>query len=290
MEPISVDIDKLMPGSPNGLLKQYMAIPEDQRGAFLESLTWYKNLPDNRKYKCKYCKDNGWIYDKDGRVRPCKCSVGLDEETDKIVLTSEYIALDHLMKEYGWENWPLPDMETLTSHKDFVYTLSIQKAQWMIASMVDGGQGTGLILCGANGRGKTLSGLLVLRQAALLKKKCFAIRFGEIIQLIKQGLDGSKKKFRIMDYLFDADAVLVDEVGKESSGGNQDHGKQLAEEIIDHFHRHKKTLVMTSNLNKKMLNEYFTASTVSRIGTKAGWCTVVEEPKANDLRGTGILK
>ena len=217
MESLDATINKLLPGIPPGLLARYMAITPDQREDFLESLEWYQNLPDDREHECPHCLGTKIVVDENNRAHTCKCSVGLDERTDKIVLTDEYIALDMLLKKYGWENWPLPDMDALISHKDFVYTKSVQKAQWIIASMVDGCQGTGLILCGASGRGKTLAGLLVLRQAALLKKKCFAIRFGEIIKLIKQGSDGNKKRFAIMNALFDSDAALVDEL-KEFSG------------------------------------------------------------------------
>jgi len=287
MNTITIDI----PGFPVGLLARYLATPTSKRESFLENEDWYKNLPDDRNYKCQYCQDKGFIEDSAGGARKCKCTVGLDEHKDNINLTNEYIEMDLLIKKQGWENWPLPSIKKIQQHHEYVVTESIKGAIWLISALDEKSQGRGLILYGANGRGKTMAGLLVLKHQALLKKKCLAIRYREIINLIKGGIDSSKKKLNMMDRIFASDAVLIDELGKEDTGGNVDHGKQLAEEIISEFFSKKKTLIITSNMTREMLREYFSTSTMSRLKSPANWCTIIEEPaESKDLRGSGIEK
>ena len=281
-------------------LQEYMAQPPGERQAWLEKQEWYRRLPDryngsdDRPSYCKpcdgieTCDGRGTIFE-DNQARRCPRAFGHDVHER---LSGEYQRLhDQLMDEH-WEGWPVRSFDETRRHPRFTATTAFEAIEKLFHAIREDADPrkhqAAVIACGKNGRGKTMSGLILLYECARLGMRGYAMRFNDLVKAMKNGIDGRAAIHDFLRNLERAKVVLVDEVGKEIQGGNADHTRVAVEYIVDCCYR-QRFLVMTSNLTMKELGGYFTSTVFSRMRLESGYCRTIEESKENtDLRGSGL--
>jgi len=282
------------------LFPQLNAAMNQQQGGFmkwLQTQEWYQQLPDETDDRPEFCRGCRGIETCDrtgnllenGRARRCPRAYGFEVG---IRLTPEYEFLHTRMIQDHWEGWPVSGFQQTREKPNFIQTESFQSAEKLFYA-IRGGANPGknqaaIIACGRSGRGKTMSGLILLTECANAGMECYALRFNRLIEAMKRGRDGWDAIDEYYRRIADAQVVLVDEAGKELQGGNPDHVRHAIEKIVDLCYR-QRFLFLTSNMTKKELGTYFTAAVFSRMRMETGYCRTVEESIQNpDLRGSGL--
>lgn len=281
-------------------LQEYMAQPPGERQTWLEKQEWYRRLPDrynNNDGRPSYCKPcdgietcdgRGTIFE-DNRARRCPRAFGHDVHER---LSGEYQRLHDLLMDGHWEGWPVYSFDETRRHPRFTATATFDAVEKLCRAIQEDADPkkhqAAVLACGKNGRGKTLSGLILLATCARAGFRAYAMRFNDLISAMKNGIDGRAAIREFLRNLERAQVVLVDEVGKEVQGGNADHTRTAVEYIVDTCYR-QRFLVMTSNMTAQELRKYFTSTVFSRMRFESGYCLTVEESKeSTDLRGSGL--
>ncbi len=263
-------------------LSEYQSIAEEDREAWLESNHWYQGLPEEdpfQKCRCGRCDGYGNLII-DGRAQRCPAIQGQVMRRSR-----EWFQLEGFVD--SWEGWPVPSFAKAKTHPNFKYTLSFKATERLYHLIRNSGEKHGLILCGANGRGKTWSSLILLSECAMVRKKAFAFRFGELIEYLRWGIEGRERVQRIYELIKSSDVILMDEFGREIQSGNRDIVRQAFEFVIDKCYK-LRTLIITTNLDQEDLNNYYTSFVVSRLSKQAGYCETILDWDPIDLRGSGV--
>lgn len=238
---------------------------------------WIESLPEkhgDETCSCGLCDGYGTIIE-DGTARYCPVFYGL-KPVD--IVTKEFISLNETLK--GWEGWPTPTFHDFRQEKRFKPTLPYLTC----LKFFEYREPKGLFLCGRNGRGKTFSSLILLKELSLKKMPCYAFRFPDLISFYKRGFEGTTKVDSVFGAINRSKVVLVDELGRESLAGNPDHTRQAMDSIVTMCYR-QKHLIVTTNLSKKeILSEsWFGSNIKSRLKESTGYCTFIED-LGEDLR------
>lgn len=133
------------------------------------------------------------------------------------------------------------DFEMLPEYKEVI--------QWLSAS-----QGKGILMTGANGRGKTaiLKGVIPL----IFKSRGYNLR-------VLNSTEINPNDFH--EYLRKKKFIAIDEVGKDSIIKDYGNVKDPVEAAIDHCEDHIKLLLMTSNLTAEQIKSRYGNRTLDRI-------------------------
>lgn len=290
-----INVDKSIPA-----LSEYMAQTPGERQAWLERQEWYKRLPeryngnDGRPSYCRPCQGietcdgRGTIFE-DDRARRCPRAFGHDVHER---LSAEYQRLHDQLMDGRWEGWPVRSFQETRRHPKFIVTKTFEAIEKLFHAIREDADPkrhqAAVIACGKSGRGKTMSGLILLAECARLGYRAYAMRFNDLVRAMKDGIDGRAAIHDFLRNLERAQVVLVDEVGKEIQGGNADHTRTAVEYIVDSCYR-QRFLVMTSNMQAQELGKYFTSTVFSRVRFESGYCLTVDESMdSTDLRGSGL--
>ena len=278
-------------------LREYREQEPGARMAWLSQQEWFQKLPDGTDDAPDYCRKCNGIDTcdrlgnilEDGRARRCPRAYGYDVH---VRLTPEYEALHDRLVNGRWEGWPVRGFEETKRHPSFTRTAVFDAAEKLFHAIREGADPgkhqAAVIACGRNGRGKTMSGLILLAECARAGLDGYAIRFNDLIGAMKRGVDGFAAVDECYRQIVSAQVVLVDEVGKEAHGGNVDHARTAIESIVDRCYR-QRFLFLTSNMTKSELGSYFTSTVFSRMRMETGYCRTIEESlESTDLRGSGL--
>lgn len=190
-------------------------------------------------------------------------------------------SVDNLHRNH-WEGWGL-NLADIRLLKNFQETQSYIHANDLYGLIEVGEDPTGLILCGGHGRGKTLSSLAAVRSCAEICEPAYAFRFTWLVNQYRRGTEGNENIDRLYERIEQCKLVVVDEYGREDGRGNLDIPQQALYEIVSRCYR-QRFLIMTSNLPRSELGRQMSSDIVSRLSSKNGYCTIVEEPYDQDLR------
>jgi DNA replication protein DnaC len=121
-------------------------------------------------------------------------------------------------------------------------------------------KGVGLLLWGANGRGKTSMVVVIAKE---LRRRGFSVLFMESASLKRAVIekDAFDETETIWDRALDVDALILDDFGK----GVQDRtgfGARVVDELIRHRNARKKITFITTNMNQKQLSDEVKPSTM----------------------------
>ncbi len=175
-------------------------------------------------------------------------SFGAYAECEKL-FKQAFLLTDQTIKEGKFEMLP--------EYKDVI--------QWLSSS-----EGKGLLMTGANGRGKTaiLKGVIPL----IFKSKGYVLR-------VLNSTEIDYNSFQ--QYLNSKKFIAIDEIGKDSVIKDYGNEKDPVEAAIDHCEDRMKLLLMTSNLTGEQIKERYGNRTLSRIKRL---CKIVVF-KGRDYRG-----
>ena len=165
----------------------------------------------------------------------------------------------------------------------FVQTESFKACENLFNDLVNFTSPYGVVLCGGHSRGKTLSSTALLWELHQKKVKVEPCFFPELIGWMKHGIHEQDKVDSLFERIEKAYVVVVDELGAEPITGNDDHARWALYQIVK-LCLNKKFLVMTTNLKKSQLPNYFKSHTESRLNPKSGYCRYIEEPYNASLR------
>ncbi|HOB44080.1 MAG TPA: ATP-binding protein [Bacillota bacterium] len=290
-------MEKINFGNSIPAFKEFLEQEPGSRMEWLRQQEWFQKLPDDAYDAPAFCRtcdgittcDRMGTILEEGRARRCPRAYGYDVH-DR--LTPEYEALHDRLVNGRWEGWPVCGFEETKRHPSFTRTPSFDAAEKLFRAIREGAEPgkhqAAVIACGRNGRGKTMSGLILLAECARSGFDCYAVRFNDLIGAMKRGVDGYAAVDECYRQIVNAQVVLVDEAGKESQAGNADHTRVAIESIVDRCYR-QRFLFMTSNMTAQELGKYFTSTVFSRMRFESGYCLTVEESmQSKDLRGSGL--
>lgn len=243
---------------------------------------WFQNLPDSRGDEtctCGLCDGYGTIVEGNS-ARMCPVFLGLQSGEP---VHPAYLSLHENLR--GWEGWPAPAFESFKRQTGFVKTAVFEEME-TLGHACEVCDPQARILCGANGRGKTLSALMFLSAYAKRGNPCFVLRFADLIDAFKQGIEGRDRLDRYWAGIRKAKAVLIDELGRQALTGSPDHTRLALDVLVNLCYR-QRFLIITTNLTAKEMvaDAAFTANIQSRLKSSTGYCRVIEE-SGKDLRGT----
>lgn len=121
-------------------------------------------------------------------------------------------------------------------------------------------KGVGLYIYGANGVGKTLLAMLILKELFLVKKQSVrAISLGTLINL--QTLGWYDKEVR-SEFLFayqSADFLLIEGVGREHKSGQNDLGATTLDTVLSYRSQAQKATLITATHSPKEIRSVYNA-------------------------------
>jgi DNA replication protein DnaC len=100
-------------------------------------------------------------------------------------------------------------------------------------------------------------------------------------------LEGDEKLHRIYREIENSKFVFIDEIGRAGCGGNKDIPTEVMYRIVKACYR-KNYLVITTNMGKSELADFFDSYSLSRMHKNSGYCTAIEEFSELNLRSTGF--
>lgn len=242
---------------------------------------WFQNLPDSRGDEtctCGVCDGYGNII-AGNTARLCPVFLGLQSSEP---VHPAYLQLHEMARD--WEGWPVPTFEAFRNQSGFVNTAVFEEME-TLANACEICDPQARILCGTNGRGKTMSALMFLSQYAKKGYRCYILRFADLIDAFKQGIDGRDRLNRYWAGIRKANAVLIDELGRQALTGSPDHTRIALDVLVNLCYRQRFLIITTNLTTKEMVSDSsFTANIQSRLKSSTGYCRCVEE-NGKDLRG-----
>lgn len=140
-------------------------------------------------------------------------------------------------------------------------------------------EGWGLLMWGANGRGKTTSACCILKSAMELRYSAYCIH-SDILKscfIDKQAFDPDES---VVDRVHSVDFLLIEDLGKEYRGKGSGWAELCFENVIRKRTQNLQPTLITTNANPAELSEQYKTSAVSLLME----CTVPVEFKGKDLR------
>jgi hypothetical protein len=227
--------------------------------------------PDDRLCRCGQCDGYGHVQTPAG-MKPCP-------EHLRDLYRRE---IDRRMQG-RWEDWPPPLFSEMRSRPGFVETPSFRATERFWVEIQRDSTPRGLMLIGGHGRSKTLSALILCREATEKGCNVLMFRFPDLVHTYKRGLEADSERERLLQGVRNARLVIVDEYGRQAHYGNPEHARVALDEIVSACYR-LRHLLLTSNLTKQELLEVLEPNVVSRFSRNAGYLEMVEEPFEQDLR------
>lgn len=132
--------------------------------------------------------------------------------------------------------------------------------------------GTGFIINGGTGRGKSLSAMKTLMFLVDKRYKCYWATVKEYLDIIKKSWEDDNYK-RLLNYIYDCDFLAIDDLGVEM------HKTDWPIVELDSLFRHRyfknKPVIMTSNQSITNLKEKYAQRIVSLFYEKLMFITIV---------------
>lgn len=104
--------------------------------------------------------------------------------------------------------------------------------------------GKSMLISGGAGTGKTLAGMLVLKEALRHKKTAYYVTWPELLTMFIQDYDDEKKEHR--DKVRESSFLVIDQLGADSIKKESRHPSTTLEEVLRYrFTRLKPTILIT---------------------------------------------
>jgi len=215
---------------------------------------------DDRPCKCGECDGYGHVIDSDGKARFCP---------------------NFFEQKVG------PTLDTLRRSEKFVETPTFLAVELLKMDVLTEGKPRAVFLSGSHGRSKTEASRALLNEAALNGVRGHYVSFPELIKARKTGYDGNAVIQSHLRAIQKSRIVVIDEIGRESQHGNEDHPRSMLTEIIQYCDRQRFAIFIT-NLSIKEIDLYLDTYAKSRLHGDSGYCSWVEDFEGADLRFEGF--
>ncbi len=190
---------------------------------------------------CPHCRNRGYkIVQVDGYAVAdgyCACPLGA-----KLFFAHwKQKMLDaHIYEEYH----PL-ELQHLVPQEYPEHVRFVKHIAWYIQNMESHiTTGKSVLICGGTGTGKTLAGMLILKEALRHKKTAYYITWPEMLNAFIQDFDDEKKSQR--DKVKESAFLAIDQLGADSIKKESKHPVTTLEEILRYrFTRLKPTILIT---------------------------------------------
>lgn len=133
-------------------------------------------------------------------------------------------------------------------------------------------RGTGFVLSGTNGAGKTSVASLLLKDLLKKKKSCFSVTAYELVSMETDSWEDKELRVRTQKKLFGSDILLVDDLGKERETV---FTSSLFEELLRRRVQSSKSTIFTTNLSQQQASTRYSVGFNSLLSESGPWLQVV---------------
>lgn len=190
---------------------------------------------------CPHCRNRGYkIIQVDGYPIAngyCSCSFGVKLFS---VHWKQKMLDAHIYEEYHPLELQHLIPQEYPEHAKFVRHVT-EYLRTLDANIVTG---KGMLISGGPGTGKTLAGMLILKEALRRKKTAYYVTWQELLTMFIQDYDDEKKEQR--DKVRESVFLVIDQLGMDSVKKESKHPSTTLEEILRYrFTRLKPTILIT---------------------------------------------
>lgn len=198
-------------------------------------------MSTRRPQKCPLCSDTGWVLDPAGgnRYVRCNCMQSGEREVERLMERSNIPS--YFAEHYVFRLWKASDSALI----ERAYT----EAMNYFLEYPDFGatKSTGLLFQGTFGTGKSHLGVGILNELIHEKRvSCRFHDFSDLLNMIRNSYDpdADVRTSEVFQPVFDAEVLLVDDVGAERLTG---FVTDVLGQIINHRYMTRKPLLITTN-------------------------------------------
>lgn len=240
----------------------------------------YPDLPKSHMSGCPSCgKNRGYGVDGvlvlDGEEFQCNCH-------------------DQLQRHKHYLNAGIGSIYQFLSWGDFKGWTRAGNAvkEWTSDASGNYDAGRGLYIYGSgNGTGKTMLGMLALKECVTMGYRCYATTFQNLLSSLKSGWKNADFDKWYRNKVDSAQILMIDDLGKEiSPGGESAFNREFAQQTLDSLLRTRtqqgRPTFFTSNFEIGQLKSHYGAAAVSLMGE--GIMQV--EVKGSDYRPSAVVR
>lgn len=129
--------------------------------------------------------------------------------------------------------------------------------------------GISLVLYGANGTGKTLLAVSVLKEAMLQGMSCQMTSLGGLIECYTDGWTNRERREEFNEKIKNVDFLLIDDVGKEYRSKSSDLIEVAFDNLIRYRTFRNKPFIITTNTDMSRLQTAYGQSLISLLAGRA---------------------